>query len=78
MGGVRVTLNRTEALAVLVFGALLIIAGLVWAFGPWGLIGSGVVIAASVLFVDVKEGPGREAVADAAPFARRGVPLHRQ
>lgn len=76
MGDVRVT--RFQAFAVLGFAGLLIISGLVWLLGPWGLIGSGVAVAAAVLFVDVKEGPGREAVADAAPSSWRGDPVHRR
>ncbi len=70
-------MTRFQAFAVLAFAGLLVISGLVWLLGPWGLIGSGLAVAAAVLFVDVKEVPGREAVADAAPSAHRGFSLHR-
>lgn len=64
MDGVRVT--RREALAALVVAGVLVAAGLVWLFGPYGLIGSGFALAALVLFgVDVEERRG-EAVEVAA------------
>lgn len=37
---------------------VLLVAGLVWLFGPFGLLGAGVGLGAVALFVvDVKEGP---------------------
>ena len=65
-------MTRREALYVLTAALLLVVGGLTWQFGPWGLIGSGVGIAALVLFgVDVKE--RHEAVA--SPPRARG-PVH--
>lgn len=59
---------------VLGVAVALIVAGLTWRFGAWGLIGSGVGLGALVLFViDVKE--RHEAVA--SPSRRRHrVPVH--
>lgn len=67
-------MRRREAVALLLVAAGLIAAGLVWLFGPYGLIGSGLGFGAAVLFVfDIREEfPSAEPVADLAqPFARR-------
>lgn len=48
-------MRRSEGVIALSVSGLMISAGLVWLFGPYGLIASGVVLAALVLFVmDVK------------------------
>ena len=60
--------TKREALTVLAVAWALITAGLVWLFGPYGLMGSGAALAAVVLFgIDVKE--RHEAVA--SPQRRR-------
>lgn len=49
-------MRRSEALALLGSALALIVAGLVWLFGAYGLIGSGVAVAALTLFVfEVRE-----------------------
>lgn len=67
-------MRRIEAVVLLAAAVLLVVAGAVWLFGPYGLIGSGVGLAAAVLFVfDIREeAPRAEPVADAArPVLRR-------
>jgi hypothetical protein len=71
-----VAVRRGEAVAALAAAVALIISGLVWLAGPWGLIGSGVALAVAVLFVDVDDVEGErgaEAVAGPArpPVVRR-------
>ncbi len=58
-------MTAREATGLLLAGFLLIAAGLVWMFGPYGLIAAGVVACALSLFgIDVKEHkPRGEAVA---------------
>lgn len=49
-------MRRSEAVAVLAFLLVVLVVGLAWQFGGWGLIG--VAVGGSVLalvFVDVKE-----------------------
>jgi predicted PurR-regulated permease PerM len=54
--------RRHEAVALLAFAVLLVVAGSVWLFGPFGLLGSGVVLIVVTLFaLDIKDGD-REAV----------------
>lgn len=49
---------------VLVSGLLLIIAGLVWLFGPFSLIGVGLVLVVASLFINTQErGSNGETVA---------------
>lgn len=66
-----------EALAALAVAYLAVAAGVVWLWGPWGLIGAGIGLAGAVLFViDVKE--RHEAVASPPRRERRRLPvLHR-
>ena len=63
MGGVRVT--RREAVAVLAAGLALLVAGVVWLFGPFGLIGAGVVLAVVALF-GLEVGDGAETLEPAS------------
>ena len=58
----------TRALAVygLLVGLLLTIVGLVWLFGPWALVGSGVVLVGLSLLIPVKE-RSAEPAADVVP-----------
>ncbi len=50
-------MRRGEALALVAAGLAMLAAGLVWLFGPFGLIGVGLALLVAVLFlVDVKEG----------------------
>jgi hypothetical protein len=51
-------MRRTEAVILVALSLGLCVTGLVWLFGPYGLIGSGIALAAVALFVfDVKESP---------------------
>ncbi|MFD8117085.1 hypothetical protein [Streptomyces microflavus] len=52
-------MTRAEALCALIFAFLLIAAGVVWLFGPYGLVGAGVVGGAAVSAINIKgEGDG--------------------
>lgn len=67
-------MTRREAVALLLVAAALIAAGLVWLFGPFGLIGSGIGFGVAVLFVfDIREEfPSAEPMASPTrPVARR-------
>lgn len=44
-------MRRAEAAAVLAVAVLSLVAGVTWLFGPFGLVGAGVVLAVVVLFV---------------------------
>lgn len=67
--------TKREALTVLAVAYVLITAGLVWLFGPYGLIGAGAALAAVALFgIDVREAR-HEAVAS-PPRRRHRVPVH--
>lgn len=48
-------------------GVGLVLAGLVWLFGPYGLLGSGVVMVAAGLLLPVKERRGEPAEHPASP-----------
>jgi hypothetical protein len=62
--------RRYEAVVLLAVALALVLAGVVWLAGPWGLVGGGVVLAALVLFVfDVREDRHDQAVA--SPASRR-------
>lgn len=62
-----------EAKAAAAVAVLLITAGLVWLYGPYGLIGAGVGIGLLVLFVvEVREQHG-QAVAAPTPEQRRAA-----
>lgn len=63
-------MTRRETFLLLVVAVVFIAGGLVWLFGPYGLVGSGVALLALALFgVDVKEqGRRGEAVATADRF----------
>ncbi|MFI7042668.1 hypothetical protein ACIBI0_38825 [Microbispora rosea] len=51
------TVRRSEAVALLAVALVLVISGVVWLAGPWGLVGAGVVLAALTLFaVNIREG----------------------
>ena len=66
-------MTRLEALVLFAAAVTLIVAGLVWLLGPWGLIGSGVALAAVALFAfDLREERRDEPVAGPArPVLRR-------
>lgn len=67
-------MRRREAVVLLASAALLVVAGVTWLAGAWGLIGSGVCLAALTLFVfDIREErAGAEPVVHPArPIARR-------
>ena len=49
-------MRRREALAVVVFALAALVAGATWLAGPYGLLGAGVVLLVSVLFVFDVEG----------------------
>lgn len=67
--------TKREALALLAVAYTLTAAGVVWLFGPYGLIGAGVALAVLALFViDVREAR-HEAVAS-PPRHRHRVPVH--
>lgn len=48
-------MTSREALCALFFAILMATAGLVWLFGPYGLMGGAVAWAALTLFTDTKE-----------------------
>lgn len=49
-------MRRAEAVVLIALAVALVVAGLAWLFGPLGLIGAGLAIAAVTLFaIDVKE-----------------------
>jgi hypothetical protein len=59
MGGGTVT--RREMLIFVVLAVAMIAAGLTWIFGPWGLVGTGVVMVIGVLlFVNEVDEPEKE------------------
>jgi hypothetical protein len=63
-------MRRYEAVVLLAVALALVVTGVVWLAGPWGLVGSGVVLAAVALTVfDVKEDRHGQAVA--SPSSRR-------
>ena len=71
-------MTRVEALAALATAVALIVAGLVWLLGPYGLIISGVAIAGLVLFgfnladrESGKERRGDPVAGPAGPLVRR-------
>ena len=70
-------MTRGEALAAFAFAFLLVATGLTWLLGPYGLIISGLALAAAVLFgVRIVEERRAEPVPDASsPRAFRGVSL---
>ena len=49
---------RRELIALLLVAFALITAGVVWLTGPWGLIGSGVVLGVVMMFVEIR--PSKE------------------
>lgn len=54
-------MRRVEALILLGTSLALIVAGLVWLFGPYGLLGAGAALGLLTLFVfDVRPDTGRE------------------
>lgn len=66
-----------EARLLSAAGVLMTAGALVWLFGPWGLLGSGVAITLAALFlIDVKEQARGEAVAD-PDWTDRGRPVRR-
>lgn len=62
-------MNPATALLAAAVGAGLVVAGVVWLVGPWGLVGSGVVLMSVGLLVPVRERRGEPAdePADAPP-----------
>jgi hypothetical protein len=66
-----------EARALFAAGVLMTAGALVWLFGPWGLLGSGLALTTTALFlIDVKERARAEAVEDPA-WSQRGGPVRR-
>lgn len=50
-------MRRSEAVALLAVALTLVISGVVWLAGPWGLVGAGVVLAVLTLFAfTIREG----------------------
>lgn len=45
-------MRRHEAVALLAFGVLLVVAGAAWLAGGWGLVGTGVGLLLAGLFFD--------------------------
>lgn len=65
-------MTRREAVAALVVAAALVAAGLVWLFGPYGLLISGLAVGFLTLFVfDIREESRGEPVVD--PAQRHGA-----
>lgn len=59
-------MTRSEARTALAAGLALLVAGLVWLVGPWGLVGPGIVLLVIALFVaEVKETDSAEALESA-------------
>ena len=56
------------ALLAVAVGLALLVAGLVWLFGPYGLLGSGVALVAAGLLVPVRERRGEPAEHPAPPL----------
>lgn len=60
-----------DAAVVALIGVTMVIAALVWLFGPWGLLGCGVAITALAAFgIDVTEGTAASGESVAHPSAR--------
>lgn len=54
-------MRRYEAVILLAVALLLLVGGLVWLFGPFGMLAAGVTLAVVVLFVvDIKDPDVRE------------------
>lgn len=66
-------MRRAEAVVLLAAALLMVVAGVVWLFGPLGLICSGAAVGGLVLFVfDIREERRGEPVVRAArPSVRR-------
>lgn len=66
-------MTRREAAAVFAVAVAMVVAGVVWIFGAWGLIGSGACVALLTLFVfDIREERRAEPVVrPSGPLARR-------
>lgn len=72
-------MTRTEARTSLSVALACLVVGLAWLFGPYGLLGFGLLVLVVVLFVVDVEGTGQnEAVADPAAPGRRDRPVQRQ
>jgi hypothetical protein len=71
--------SRREAQFALLIALALVTAGTVWMFGPYGLVGGGLLLAVLVLFViDVKEPDGEAVAQPARPGLRRTQPVQHQ
>lgn len=67
-------MTRREAQMSLLVALALVVAGAVWLFGPYGLLGGGLALAVLVLFViDVKESDGEAVARPARPGLRHPV-----
>lgn len=69
-------MRRAEAVVLLAAALLMVVAGIVWLFGPYGLVGSGAALMLVTLFVFDVRPDGRErraepVVSPARPVARR-------
>lgn len=63
-------MTRWEARALLAFAILATVGAVTWLFGPYGLLGSGLLLLAAVLFlVDVKERASEAVEESARPYA---------
>lgn len=60
-------MNQLVALAAVCTGAAATVAALVWLFGPYGLLGSGLALIAAGLLVPVRERRGELAEHPAPP-----------
>lgn len=63
-------MTRGEARASLAFAVLALVGGLVWLFGPYGLVAPAVVVLVVVLFVVDVEEPHRAEVVPEPPQRR--------
>lgn len=48
-------MRRHEAVALLAFGLVLLVGGVTWVFGGWGLAGTGLLLIICGLFFDFTE-----------------------
>jgi hypothetical protein len=67
--------TRREAAGLLLLALGLVVAGVVWLFGPYGLVAAGVALGVLVLFVvDVNEVPREAVERPSGPRGRASIP----